>query len=78
MVALRQIQEVKAGAIVIQLPAHFQAKRVEVIIMPIDEKDESKSAFETLLLTAPTLTDVEIEEFQKARDWMNTWTVNGF
>ena len=78
MSAIRQIQEVTAGAVTIMLPAGFSAKRVEIIVLPLEDTASDAPDFQELLLQAPTLTDQEVQEFEQVRAWMNQWTVNEF
>ncbi len=78
MIAIRQIQKVKSGAVIIALPPEFDTKQVEIIVLPMDDVNEGAQNLQDLLLAAPTLTDDEIQEFDKAREWMNQWNVNGF
>ena len=67
MIAIRQIQEVKAGAVTVALPVNFHAKRVEVIVLSLEEASNGAQSLQDLLLTAPTLTDEELQEYEKAR-----------
>ena len=78
MIAVRSIQEVIAGAVTIKLPAHFAGKRVEVIILPVEEDEQELGELQRLLLAAPTLSDDELQEFAQVRDWMNQWIVSEF
>jgi hypothetical protein len=78
MIAIRQIQEVKSGAVTVALPVDFHAKRVEIIVLPIEESNHGAQNLQDLLLSAPTLTDDESQEYEKVREWMSQWNVNGF
>jgi hypothetical protein len=78
MIAIRQIQKVKSGAVTVILPPDFDAKQVEIIILPIDEVSGGTQNLQDLLLAAPTLTDDELQEFGKVREWMSQWNVNDF
>lgn len=80
MIALKEIQEVKSGTVTIALPDDFHAKRVEIIILPIEEEGQTTSTpnLQSLLLTAPTLTEEELQEFENVREWMNQWNVKEF
>jgi hypothetical protein len=78
MIAIRQIQEVKSGAVTVALPVDFHAKRVEIIILPIEESHNGAQKLQDLLLMAPTLTDDELQEYDAVREWMSQWNVNGF
>ena len=73
MIAVRRIQDVIAGAVTIRLPAHFSAKRVEVIVLPVDEDEQETGQLQRLLLTAPTMSDDDLRGFDQVRKWMNQW-----
>jgi DNA-binding protein YbaB len=60
MIAIRQIHEVNSGAVTIALPANFHAKRVEIIILALDEPDEEVQSLQDLLLAAPILTEEQV------------------
>lgn len=77
MIAVRSIQDVVAGAVTIDLPPYFTNKRVEVIVLPIQE-DSTSTRLRRLLLTAPTLSDDDLQGFADVREWMNQWTVTEF
>lgn len=76
MIAVRSVQEVIAGAVTVRLPAHFLGKRVEVIVLPLEEEDQESGQLQRLLLTAPTLSDNELQGYAQIREWLNQWTVN--
>jgi hypothetical protein len=78
MIAVRSIQEVIAGAVTVKLPAHFAGRRVEVIVLPMEENGQEPELLQSLLLTAPTLSDDELQGFVQVREWMNQWTVSEF
>lgn len=78
MIAIRKIQDVKLGAVTIDLPADFHAKKVEIIILPIEESTNGEQSLQDLLLDAPTLTDDELHEYERIRDWMSQWHINEF
>ena len=52
MIALRQIHEVKSGAVTLTLPDNFHARRVEIIILPLEETG-NRSLEDLLLEAAP-------------------------
>ncbi len=66
MEAIKRIEKIKNGQIVIDLPPDFEAKEVEVTILPLKPVPSKKELLE-LLLNAPTLTEKELEEFEKVR-----------
>lgn len=80
MIAIKEIQEVKSGVVTVKLPDDFTAKRVEIIILPIEENGEEGQArsLANLLLTGPTLNEEELAGFIKAREWMSQWDVKEF
>ena len=78
MIAHRQIYNVTSNTIKIQLPAEFQSKQVEIIILPIENNTEKEQNLYDLLLKAPTLTEEELNHFNKARDWMSQWEIKEF
>lgn len=78
MIAVRSVQEVKDGAVTVHLPLHFADKRVEVIVLALEEDETEPAQLQRLLLTAPTLSEDELQEFARAREWMSQWTVDGF
>ena len=78
MIAIRSVQEVIAGAVTINLPAHFAGKRVEVIVLPVEEDNQESEQLQRVLLAAPTLSDDDLQGFSLVRDWMSQWTVSKF
>lgn len=64
MKAIRQIKEVKAGAITVDLP--------------YDDTNSGGQSLQDMLLDAPTITDDELQEFNSVRDWMSQWNVKTF
>jgi hypothetical protein len=78
MIALRQIHEVKSGAVTVTLPDNFRAKHVEVIILPLEETGNGERSLEDLLLEAPTLDEVELQEFENVKTWMSQWNAPRF
>ena len=39
-------------------------------------QSQNNQELQELLLSAPTLTEQEVQEFQRVRDWMSQWHVN--
>jgi len=72
MIAVRQIQEVIASTVTITLPAHFTARRVEVIVFPVVEDEQEAEQLQDLLLAAPTLSKDDLREFTQVRDWIRS------
>jgi hypothetical protein len=63
MFAIKEIQDIQTGAITIRLPADFPSKRVEIIILPVDDFPQNRKRLQEVLLHAPTLTDEELRPF---------------
>lgn len=78
MTAIRSIQDVKSGAVTINLPNDFHAKKVEIIILPVDEPSDGEQSLQDLLLDAPTLTEDELQEYETVREWMSQWHAKEF
>lgn len=73
MKAIRKIEDVKSGSVTIDLPTDFHAQKVEIIVLPIEDSDNGRQSLQDLLLEAPTLTEDELQEYQKVRNWMSQW-----
>ena len=69
MNAIRQIQTVKSGAVIVNLPPEYDTKQVEIIVLSLDEVKGKAQNLQALLLAAPTLTDDEVQEFSKVWEW---------
>ena len=78
MIALRKITDVKSGPLIIDLPHYFHARRVEIIILPIEEPSYLQPSLLDLLLEAPILMNDDLQEYERAREWMNEWHVKEF
>lgn len=74
MQAIKQYTEVINGSIHINLPENFTAKRVELIILSIDEDNTDSSNFRQFLLESPEMMDEEFEAIQEKRRHLNQWT----
>ena len=74
MQAIKQYTEVINGSIHINLPKDFTAKRVELIILSIDDNQVDSSDFQQFLLNSPEMTDEEFEAIQEKRRHLNQWT----
>ena len=74
MQAIRQYTEVIDGNIHIHLPADFTAKRVELIILSIDNHDIASDDFQRFLLNSPEMTDEEFQAIKEKRQHLNQWT----
>ena len=78
MIALREVHQVESDTITITLPAEFHAKRVEVVVRSLEEPSVAAQQLKEYLLTAPTLSDEELENYNEVRKWMNQWAVPDF
>ncbi|NJN82677.1 MAG: hypothetical protein HC802_10665 [Caldilineaceae bacterium] len=78
MLAVRRVQDVIDGAVTVQLPADFTARRVEVIVLPVETVEDEPTRLQELLLTAPVISEDELQGFRHVREWMNEWTVHEF
>lgn len=76
MIAVRSVQDVVAGVVTIELPPHFISKRVEVIVLPVDEDDHGSAELRRVLLAAPTLSEDDLKGYAEVRDWMSQWNVS--
>ncbi len=72
---IRKIGKVKSGTIKVDLPDEYNEKTVEIVISKIDASDTNLTE---LLLSAPIITDDELNEYNQVRELMNTWTVKKF
>ena len=74
MQAIKQYTEVINGSIHVSLPENFTEKRVELIILSIDEDNTDSSNFRQFLLESPEMMDEEFEAIQEKRRHLNQWT----
>lgn len=63
MLAVRRVQDVIDGAVTVQLPTHFTARRVEVIVLPIETPQDKPANLQELLLAAPVMSEDELQGF---------------
>ena len=82
MKAIRQVREVKNHQILVRLPEDFGNKKVEVIILPLNEIDKEKlkarEKFLKFLLNGPTLCPEEIQRIEAMQREFNQWTIEKF
>lgn len=78
MLAVRSVQRVAGDSVTIQLPAGFDGKQVEVIVLRVEEDEQAPGQLVDLLLTSPTLSEADLQGFEQVRDWLNQWTVSEF
>lgn len=69
MNAIREVQEVKSGTVTIDLPNDWDAKEVEIIIRPLKNRSNNGKSLSELLLEGPTLTDDELRDYERVREW---------
>ena len=75
MQALRQILEVKSHSLNIRLPNDFNADKVEVIILPLEEKAKKKGVAN--LRGKLNLSDAQYKDFQEdAKNSREEWEKN--
>jgi hypothetical protein len=70
---VRQYATVENGFIHIQLPKDFVAKRVELIIVPLEDEPNQLSSFQQFLLDSPEMSEEEFETIQEKRSHLNQW-----
>ncbi len=74
MQAIKEYTEVINGSIHIDLPKDFTAKRVELIILSIDDNGADLSGFQRFLLNSPEMSDEEYQAIEVKRRHLNQWT----
>ncbi len=76
METLRKRVKPKGRSIIVELPDEFQAKEYEMILIPIEEKNERKMTeeeFKIFLLNAPIMTEQDYTSIQEKREHLNKW-----
>ncbi|ASF44599.1 hypothetical protein [Methylovulum psychrotolerans] len=73
MQAIKQYTEVINGSIHVNLPKDFTAKRVELIILAVDDNNPDTNNFQKLLLDSPEMTDEEYQAIQEKRRHLKQW-----
>ena len=77
MRVIREIKRIKDKKIVVDLPEGFQAKEVEVIILPIVCKSKKRPRkLSDILLKWPSLNRKEIENIKGIQYWLREWKVH--
>lgn len=83
MLAYKTKSEIQQGLLQLQLPDVFEGKKVEIIVLEIDDteqtevsttqthKEDEPNDFQKFLLTAPTWSDTEYENFAENRKRFN-------
>ena len=70
---VRQYANVVNGFIHIKLPNDFDAKRVELTIVPLEDDAPQLSSFQQFLLDSPEMSDEEFQNIQDKREHLNRW-----
>ena len=70
---VKQYAEVINGVIHIQLPKDFDAKRVELTIVPLEDDTTELLSFQQFLLDSPEMSDEELQNIQDKRAHFNRW-----
>jgi hypothetical protein len=70
---VKQVADVINGVIHIQLPKDFDAKRVELTIVPLEDDTMELSNFQQFLLDSPEMSDEELQNIQDKRANLNQW-----
>lgn len=70
---VRQYATVENGFIHVQLPKDFDAKRVELLIIPLSDEPSPLSDFQQFLLDSPEMSDEEFYAIQDKRAHLNQW-----
>ena len=70
---VRQYANVENGFIHIKLPNDFDAKRVELTIVPLEDDAPQLSRFQQFLLDSPEMSDEEFQNIQDKREHLNRW-----
>ncbi len=70
---VRQYANVENGFIHIKLPNDFDAKRVELTIVPLEDDAPQLSSFQQFLLDSPEMSDEEFQNIQDKREHLNRW-----
>ena len=79
MIAIREIHDVTAGSVLVRLPTNFPTKRVEIIILPVEEETLTRrQRLQALLLAGPVLSEDELKSYEAIQDWMNQWQLPNF
>jgi hypothetical protein len=70
---VKQYADVINGMIHIQLPKDFDAKRVELTIVPLEDESQQLSTFQQFLLDSPEMSDEEFQRINEKRAHFNQW-----
>lgn len=79
MIAIREIHDVTAGSVLVRLPTNFPTKRVEVIILPVEEETLTRrQRLQALLLAGPVVSEDELNSYEAVQEWMKQWQPPSF
>jgi hypothetical protein len=70
---IKQYADVVNGVIHIELPKEFDAKRVELTIVPLQDDAPHIRGFQQFLLDSPEMSDEEFQNIQEKREYLNQW-----
>ncbi|MEY4144946.1 MAG: hypothetical protein RLZZ335_798 [Bacteroidota bacterium] len=73
MQVIKQYTDVINGSIHVNLPRDFTAKRVELIILSVEDKETDNEAFQQFLLDSPEMTDEELRAIEEKRQHLKQW-----
>ena len=79
MQVIREIKKIKDKKIVVDIPEDSQAKKVEIIILPVAHKNKKRFLkLSDILLKGPSLNRKEIENIKGIQYWLREWKVPKF
>jgi hypothetical protein len=70
---VKQYANVENGFLHIKLPKDFDAKRVELTIVPLEDEPTQLSSFQQFLLDSPEMSDEEFDNVEAKRGHLNQW-----
>jgi hypothetical protein len=70
---VKQYADVVNGVIHIHVPAGFDAKRVELTIVPLEDDTSSRSTFQQFLLDSPEMSDDEYAAIEDKIRHLRQW-----
>ncbi|MDP2902923.1 MAG: hypothetical protein Q8N96_07405 [Methylovulum sp.] len=70
---VKQYADVVNGVIHIELPKDFDAKRVELTIVPLADDAPPLTGFQQFLLDSPEMSDEEYAFIEEKRKHLNQW-----
>ena len=73
MQVIKQYTDVINGSIHVNLPRDFTAKRVELIILSVEDKETDNESFQQFLLDSPEMTDEELRAIEEKRQHLQQW-----